>query len=170
MRTNMTSGRHSIWNSFSRASIGMGAVSAPAVLSLRPPACLPSSCLSRSGMSRAMISTTPSSSAFSAVTLALSRTADLAQSTLRWCLAAMDSMKLAPKLSSFFAITSSGFDSSIPPSETGLPPVELLEQVGHVPGDDLDDPELERLLRRDARARGRRDRSEEHTSELQSPC
>src|ERR1035438_318521 len=71
MRTNMTSGRHSIWNSFSRASIGMGAVSAPAVLSLRPPR---------------------------------------------------------------------------------LPPVELLEQVGHVPGDDLDDPELERLLRRDARA------------------
>ncbi len=59
------------------------------------------------------------SSAFSAVMEALSTTADLAHSTLRWRFSAMDSMKLPVSFSTFFFITSSVFSLAARAEDTG---------------------------------------------------
>ena len=92
MSTYITSGRQRVWKTRSRGDIGMGVVVAPAVFRVRPLTARPSNCLSRSGMSLATRSIAFVASACSSVIERLSRTDDLAHSTLRWRLAAMDSM------------------------------------------------------------------------------
>ena len=117
---NMTSGRRNNWEKCSNSFIGISTTVAFAVFIVLPLTMRPSSCLSKSGMSSAMKSMTFLSSASSAVMEALSSTADLAHSTLRCRLSAMDWAKLAVSFSIFFFITSSVFSTSpLEPSSTG---------------------------------------------------
>jgi hypothetical protein len=92
MRMNITSGRHNIWKSRSRATIGISVVLAPAVSSTLPFTVRPLSFTSNPARSAAIRSMTFNCSAFSAVIDALSRTADLAHSALRPRFCAMASI------------------------------------------------------------------------------